>query len=163
MLLSLELCASSNITRVSIQDNGRKLHYRESPMRHFTLACAVSWIVLSILPGCASPQNVHFFPRWHPLFAGSDESGIRPGARPALAEAKADFELARHTKEPQFAQYAGTIPNTHSRIYQGKGYRLTMVRKDAWVSHSHGPEIILDATITGGNPFTYDEISEVQD
>jgi hypothetical protein len=149
--------------RVFLQDNGEKSHYSKSPMRKFTLACVASWIVLSILSGCAGPQKAHFFPSWQPLFAGLDESGIRPGARQALTEAKADFELARQNKEPRFAQYVSTIPNTHSRIYQGKGYRLTMVNKDVVFSRSHGPEIVLDASITGGKPFTYDEVNEISD
>src|SRR6266446_5026733 len=116
------------------------------------------FLALLSLSGCAGSQNPHYFPRLHPLFAGFDETRIRPSAKAALAEAKADFQLARHGKAPQYAKYVSTIPYTHSRIYQGKGCRVTLVNKDLVVSHYVGPQIVLDASITGGEPFTYDEI-----
>ena len=132
-------------------------------MRNLPLASAVLSIALLVLPGCATTKNPHFFPRLHPLFAGLDETKIRPGARAALAEAKVDFQLARHSKAPQYAKYVSTIPYTHSRIYQGKGYCITMVHKDAAGCRSDGPEIVLDASMTNGKPFSYDEIDEVSD
>jgi len=127
-------------------------------MRKLPLVSLVLLLAFLILPGCAITENPHFFPRLRPLFAGLDETKIRPGAKAALAEAKADFQLARHGKAPQYAKYVSTIPYTHSRIYQGKGYRLTLVHKDLVGCCFVGPSIVLDASITGGKPFAYDEV-----
>jgi len=132
-------------------------------MRRLPLASLLCFITFLAFSGCALPTNPHFFPRARPLFAGFDESKVRPGAKAALAQAKADFELARRGKEPRHAKYASTIPHTNSRVYQGKGYCLTIVHKDLGVSHSDGPKIVLDASITGGKPFCYCEIDEVVD
>src|SRR5690242_11813577 len=100
------------------------------PMRSLPIATLILAAIFLGLPGCAGTRNPHFFPRLHPLFAGLDESKIRGNARAMLARAKEDFQLARHGKEPRYAKYVSTIPYTHSRVYEGKGYRLTMVKKD---------------------------------
>jgi hypothetical protein len=126
-----------------------------------TAFSALLFIALAAVPACANASNPHFFPRMHPLFAGFDETKVRPGAKAALAEAKADFLSARRGKAPQFAQYVSTIPYTHSRVYQGKGYQITLVSKDLVYAHFAGPQIVLEAGITGGQPFAYDEIESL--
>jgi hypothetical protein len=128
-----------------------------------TAFSALLFLTFLAFSACALPTNPHWFPRARPLFAGLDEGKVRPSARAALAEAKVDFQLARHDKALRYAKYVSTIPYTNSRVYQGKGYRLTIVHKDLGVSHSDGPDILLDASITGGKPFSYDEIDEVVD
>lgn len=130
-------------------------------MRSLPIVSLFFSIVLLCLPGCAGTQNAHFFPRMHPLFAGLDESKVCGCAKPMLAKAKADFQIARHGKEPRYAKYVSTIPYTHSRVYEAKGYRLTMVKKDIVCCHYEGPQIVLDACITGGKPFAYDEVNVV--
>ena len=132
-------------------------------MRGLPFAFLILSIVFLSLPGCAGRQNACFFPRVHPLFAGLDESKVCGCARPMLAKAKEDFQLARHGKEPCHAKYVSTIPYTRSRVYEGKGYRITMVNKDIVPAHYEGPQIVLDAGITGGKPFTYDEVDVTGD
>ena len=132
-------------------------------MRSLPFVSLILAIILLSLPGCAGSQNAHFFPRLHPLFAGLDESRICGCAKTMLAKAKADFQLARHGKDPRYAKYVSIIPYTHSRVYEGKGYRLTMVSKDLLPSQYEGPQIVLDAGITGGKPFTYDEVNVMGD
>ena len=127
-------------------------------MRSLPIAALALSILLVVLPGCAGTQNANFFPRTRPLFAGLDETKVCACARPSLAKAKADFQLARHGKEPRFAKYISTIPYTHSRVFEGKGYRITMVDKDLVGPRLVGPGIVLDASITGGKPFAYDEV-----
>ena len=132
-------------------------------MRILPFASFMLAFVLLCFPGCAGEQRANFFPRLHPLFAGLDETKVRASAKPLLAKAKEDFQLARHGKAPRHAKYTGTIPCTRSRVYEGKGYRITMVKKDLVLSHSEGPQIVLDASITGGKPFSYDEIDVTGD
>jgi hypothetical protein len=126
----------------------------------FTTSLAIA---LLVFPACAGQISASFFPRMHPLFAGLDETKVRPGAKTLLAEAKADFQLARHGKAPQYAKYSGTIPYTHSRVFEGRGYRITLVKKDIVDSFYEGPKIVLDASITGGGPFAYDEVEVTGD
>jgi len=119
-----------------------------------TIACA-------ILTGCGG--NPHFMPRTHPIFAGLDEQKLSNSAKAMLAEAKADFQLARQGKEPSHAKYASTIPGTHSRVFEGRGYELTLVNKDEIVCLCVGPKIVLKSAITGGQPFEYDEVNRLGD
>lgn len=114
-------------------------------------------IACTVLTACAG-GNSHFMPRMHPLFAGLDEQKLGNCAKAMLAEAKADFILVRHGQEPRHAKYASTIPYTHSRVFEGRGYQLTIVRKDEIARLYAGPKIVLDSKITGGEPFTYDEV-----
>ena len=132
-------------------------------MRSLPFASLILAVMLLCLPGCAGTQNAHFFPRLHPLFSGLDESKVHGSAKTMLAKAKADFQLARHGKEPRYAKYVSTIPYTHSRVYEAKGYRLTMVNKDITPCHFEGPQIVLDEGITGGKPFAYDEVDVTGD
>lgn len=127
-------------------------------MSSLPFASLILAATLLCLPGCAGTQNPHFFPRMHPLFAGLDQTKVGGGAKAMLANAKADFELARHGQEPRHAKYVRTIPYTHSRVFEARGYRLTMVKKDLLPSHYEGPQIILNSNITGGKPFSYDEV-----
>ncbi|MEO6787332.1 MAG: hypothetical protein ABI318_14460 [Chthoniobacteraceae bacterium] len=132
-------------------------------MRSLPFVALIISIVLSVLPGCAGTRNPHFFPRMHPLFAGLDESKVCGCAKAVLAKAKTDFQLARHGEEPRYAKYVSTIPYTHSRVYEGKGYCLTMVNKDLVSVRYEGPRIVLDACITGDKPFAYDEVNAIGD
>ena len=113
---------------------------------------------LCMLVGCANP---HFFPRTRPLFAGLDETHVPAGATTMLAQAKVDFQLARQGHAPQHAKYAQTIPFTRSKVYEGQGYRLTVVHEDIKYPHKKGPDIVLSSTITGGKPYHYGEVDEV--
>ena len=120
-------------------------------------------IALLALSACAGPNSASFFPRMHPLFAGLDETKVCGCAKESLAKAKADFLLARRGKEPVHAKYVSTIPYTHSRVFEGKGYCITMVKKDIVDSFYEGPKIVLNSSITGGKPFTYDEVEVTGD
>ncbi len=126
-------------------------------MRRIPLSLVLLAIACAVPTGCVG-GNPHFFPRMHPLFAGLDEQKFRGGAKAMLAEAKADFILARHGKDPQHAKYASTIPYTHSRVFEGRGYQLTLVKKDEIARLYVGPKIMLNSKITGGAPFAYDEV-----
>ncbi len=115
-------------------------------------------LALSLLPACA---NDHFFPRLKPLFAGLDESRVPAAARAALARAKVDFQLARHGETPRYALHVGTLPCTHSQVFQGRGYQVILVNKDLVNTTETGPEIVLDSSITQGKPYHYDEIDRL--
>jgi hypothetical protein len=117
-------------------------------------------LLFATVSGCASG---HFFPRCQPLFAGLSETAVPAGARGALAEAKEDFQCGRCGEAPRHARYVTTLPYTHSRVYEGRGYRLTLVDKRLVTSAMKGPEIVVDATITGGGVYRYDEIDLIQD
>lgn len=112
-------------------------------------------VILILCQGCASP---YFLPRTRPLFAGLDETSLPVEARRALEQAKIDFQLARHGRPPQYARYISTIPNTESKVYRGWGYTLTLI--NGGLRNSIGPEIIIESSITGGDPFSYDEIAD---
>lgn len=127
-------------------------------MRRIPFASIILAISASILTGCAG-GNPHFLPRTRPLFAGLDEQKLSSGTKAMLEQAKTDFQLARHGGDPHYARFSSTIPGTHSRVFEGKGYRLTLVNKDMIVNHYVGPQIVLNAAITGGKPFTYDEVN----
>ena len=98
-----------------------------------------------------------------PLFAGLDEAKVPQSAKTALAQAKADFQLARHGKAPRYAHYVSGVPYTRSKVYEGNHYRLTLVDKELVRPQEHGPAIELDGKITGGAPFQYDEIDRSWD
>jgi hypothetical protein len=132
-------------------------------MRYHSVTSLVCSFAILTLAGCACPQYSNFFPRLRPLFPGFDETKVRPDAKPALDEAKVDFQLARQGKAPRYARYEGTRPHNESKIYQGQGYRITVVNNWAFHSHSEGVEIVMDASITGGKPFSYDEVDRVVD
>jgi len=127
---------------------------RRIPFALFLLAIAIACAVPT---GCAG-GSPHFMPRMHPLFAGLDEQKLGGGAKAMLAEARTDFILARRGQNPQFAKYASTIPYTHSRVFEGSGYQLTLVNKNEIARLYVGPKIVLNSKITGGEPFTYDEV-----
>lgn len=126
-------------------------------MRRITFTPIPLAIVCAVLTGCAG-GDPHFMPRMHPLFAKLDEQKLGNRAKAMLAEAKADFLLARQGKDPQYAKYASTIPYTHSRVFEGRGYRLTLVNKDEIAHRYVGPKIVINAAITGGQAFSYDEV-----
>src|SRR4051812_13392062 len=100
---------------------------------------ALALLAANLLSSCANP---HFFPRTRPLFAGLDEANVPPTAKNSLAKAKVDFQLAKHGKAPHYAKLAHTIPHTRSQVFEGSGYRLTMVHKDTQYPHRQGPEIV---------------------
>jgi len=106
-----------------------------------------------------SCADEHFFPKVRSLFPGMNEAAVPAKARPALAKAKVDFQLARHAQAPQYAHYVGTAPGGDGKVYEGEGYRLTMVSKEFVHRQEAGPAIVLDPSITGGGAYRYDEIS----
>lgn len=116
--------------------------------------------LLLVSEGCANP---HFFPRMRPLFAGLDESKVPRRSQVALAQAKADFQLARAHAQPRYAKFVGLAPSSQTRLYQGNGYRIALVQKEAFFAHSHGPQIVIEGAITGGMAYHYDEVDEVVD
>lgn len=128
-------------------------------MRRIPFSSVLLAIACTILTGCAGGGNPHFMPRTKPLFAGLHEDGLSTGAKAMLDEAKTDFQLARHGHDPRHAKFASTIPGTHSRVFEGRGYELTLVNKDLVICHYIGPKIVLKAAITGGQPFEYDEVN----
>lgn len=132
-------------------------------MRKLPVAFLIIAFGIQTLPGCAGTQNPNFFPRVRPLFAGLDESKVPADAKPLLANAKTDFQLARRGKAPCHAKYVTTIPYTHSRVFEGKGYCITLVKKNLVDSFYEGPQIVLNSCITGGKPFTYDEVEVTGD
>jgi hypothetical protein len=83
---------------------------------------------------------------------------VPANARPALARAKVDFQLARHASPPQYAHFVGTASSGDAKVYEGDGYRLTMVNRDLVHHQEVGPDIVLDPAITGGRSYRYDEI-----
>jgi hypothetical protein len=85
-----------------------------------------------------------------------DESRVPVSARKSLANAKVDFERARRGKTPRYAHYTCMKQCTRCKVYEGSGYTLTLV--DMGVLHMTGPDIQLDASITGGAPFHYAEV-----
>jgi hypothetical protein len=108
--------------------------------------------------GCANP---HFFPRTRPLFPGFDESKMPSTSAKALSEAKVDFQRAIRRQAPIHAQFVEVTPYTRSRVYQGRGYRLTHVDKYSVHSRCEGPHIVLESSLTGGKPYSYDQLDEV--
>lgn len=120
----------------------------------------IALLALPLLPAGASN---HFFPRLKPLFVGLDESRVPASAKIALAQAKVDFQLARNGDVPRYAHAAGIIPYTHSQVFQGRGYQVTLVNKDLVHLLLKGPEIVLDASITRDAPYRYDEIDRVEE
>lgn len=120
-------------------------------------------IAMLALPACAGSNSAGFFPRMHPLFAGLDETKVSGCAKASLAQAKEDFLRARHGREPVHAKYVSTIPYTHSRVFEGKGYCITLVKKDLVDSFYEGPKIVLESSITGGKPYAYDEVEVTGD
>ena len=122
------------------------------PFASSLIACAGA-----ILAGCAGGDS-HFMPRTHALFAGFDEQRLGGAAKAMIQEAKADFQLAKHGDDPRYAKFASTVPGTRSRVFEGRGYELTLVNKDEIARHYVGPKIVLKSAITGGVPFAYDEV-----
>jgi hypothetical protein len=114
--------------------------------------------LLVLSQGCTNPC---FFPKVRAPFASLDETTVPSKAKPALEEAKADFILARQGKPPAFARYVSTAPFSQSKNYQGKGYTLTLVNDDR--RHRRGPAIVLDSSITGGEPHVHDEVDTLWD
>jgi len=118
----------------------------------------LQWTGVLALSGCANP---HFFPKARPLFAGLDESKVPVAARPALAEAKADFHLARRGQGPRYAKFQSTDTYSRSQFYKGRGYLLTIAHKESGFSHVDGPKIEIDSSITGGAPLSYAELENL--
>jgi hypothetical protein len=114
--------------------------------------------LLILSQGCANP---HFLPKLRPLFPGLDDTQVPARSRAALEQAKIDFQLARKGEPPQYARYVGTIPYTESKIYRGNGYTLTLV--NGGLRDRLGPQILVESAITGGKPFSYDEVIEKWD
>ena len=102
-------------------------------------------------------------PRERPLFAGLDETAMSAAARQALGQAKEDFQKARHDDAPVHARFDSVVPHSHSRVYLGDGYKLTLVHSDFGYGHADGPEIVIEPRITGGRPYHYDEIDRPTD
>jgi hypothetical protein len=115
---------------------------------------------MCVLSSCANP---HFFPRLHPLFPGLEEANLSPHAQNCLAQAKSDFLLLKHGEAPRHATLARTVPHSRSKVYEGPGYRLTMVREENSCAPRMGPEIMVASTITGGPAYHYDEIDDIND
>ncbi len=117
-------------------------------------------LTLSFLPlvSCASE---HWFPRAQPLFVGLNEASVPASARAALSRAKADFQRARHGETPLYAHFSGTATSSYSKVYEGDGYRITLVNKYMMVYSDIGADIVLDSSITGGQPLHYSEVDRV--
>lgn len=110
--------------------------------------------------GCSSHD---LLPHTKPLFAGIDMSRVPAGSPNRLAKAKTDFQCARAGGVPCHARDAGRIPHSQSRRFEGDGYEITLV--DSWSGfiHRKGPKITLDSSLTGGKPYSYEEIEVTDD
>jgi hypothetical protein len=129
-------------------------------MKKLAALIILPFLALAPLTGCANP---HFFPRMKPLFVGFDERRLSSPKHTALEHAKVDFQRARGGKEPVYARYVRTEPYSQTKVYQGDGYELTLVDDGTTWWHKRGPQIVLDATLTGGKPYRYDEVDEETD
>jgi hypothetical protein len=112
------------------------------------------------LTACANP---HFFPRARPLFVDFDDTKVPQSAHHALLEAKSDFQRARHYETPRFATYSGCSCQPRGKVYQGRGYRVTMVHEENSTLCLDGPEIVLEPSITGGQPYRYSEVDRIKE
>ena len=128
-------------------------------MRHKQSLFA-SLVCLSLLASCSNP---HFFPRTKPLFAGLDESKVSAPSRAALAHAKEDFRLAQQGKAPRHARLVTGVVCRQQQLYEGDGYLLTVRDDDQVRPQEHGVRIVLEARLTGGRPFRYDDIDRSED
>jgi len=120
-----------------------------------------SYLLAALFPALTSCASEHFFPRVKPLFVGLNEAAVPAKSRTALAKAKVDFQLARHASAPQYAHYVGTAPYTNSKIYEGDGYRVTLVNKNVVAYQEIGPDIVLDPSVTGGSSYHYNEVDRI--
>ena len=116
---------------------------------------------VALSAGLVSCANEHFFPKTRPLFVGLDEARVPAAAKPSLAKAKEDFQRARHGQEPVHARYLETLPSSNSKVFQGDGYRVTLVSKNFVHCVQTGPDIVLESCLTGGRPCRYDELELV--
>ncbi len=123
------------------------------------IICLYSITVLTAT-GCANP---HFFPRLRPLFVDFDETKVPSSAQNALLQAKSDFQRARHYETPRYAVYCGSSSSPRGRVYQGHGYRVTMVHDETPTGWFDGPEIVLEPSITGGPAYRYTEVDLIRD
>jgi hypothetical protein len=121
----------------------------------------LAFLTLTLFP-LTSCANDHWFPRAKPLFPGLNEASVPASARAALSRAKADFQRARHGQAPLYAHFVGTATHSMSKFFQGDGYRITMVNSYTLAYTDLGPDIVIDASITGGQPFHYDEVDRLQ-
>ena len=112
------------------------------------------------MTGCANP---HFFPRLRPLFVDLNETQVPASARSVLLQAKSDFQRARHHEIPRYAIYSGRRDNPWGKVYQGHGYRVTMVHQESSTGVLDGPAIVLDPSITGGQSYRYDEVDLIRE
>lgn len=119
------------------------------------------YLLVAAFPVLTCCAGEHFFPRVKPLFVGLNEGSVPAKSRTALAKAKVDFQLARHASAPQYAHYVGTTPYTNSKVYEGDGYRVTLVHKDMVAYQDVGPDIVIDASVTGGNSYKYNEVDRI--
>jgi hypothetical protein len=110
--------------------------------------------------GFADP---HFFPRLRPLFIDLNEAKVPAAAQNALAQAKSDFQRARHHEAPRYATYAGLSESPRGRVYRGHGYSVTVVHDETPFGWYEGPKIELDASLTGGAPYRYSEVDVIKE
>ena len=73
-------------------------------------------------------------------------------------QAKGDFQRARHDEAPRYAVYSGASCSPRGKVYQGRGYRVTLVHEETPNGWYDGPEIVLEPGLTGGLPYRYSEV-----
>ncbi len=131
-------------------------------LRNVSSKATPSLFVLAALTlaACADP---HFFPRARPLFVDFDDTKVPQSARNALLEAKCDFQRARDYERPRFAVYSGRSCHPRGKVYQGRGYRVNMVHEENSTGCLDGPEIVLEPSLTGGQPFRYSEVDTIKE
>lgn len=120
----------------------------------------VSFASLCLLTSCASS---HLFPKSQPLFTGLDESKVPAKARPAVENAKEDFRLAQRGGEPRHAHQVTGVVCAQQKLYKGDGYLLTVRDNDLVRPQEHGVRVVLEARLTGGRPFCFDDIDRSAD
>ena len=129
-------------------------------MNRPSILLLLSLTVCGFLPGCANPR---FLPTTRPLFVGFEEQHLSGDKLVALERAKVDFQRARGGKAPVYARHLRTLPYSRSEVSKGDGYEITLVDEPALHGHDFGPRIILGPELTGGRPYSYDEVTNIWD
>ena len=97
-------------------------------------------------------------PRPADLLQGLDPDTLRPADRTVLTQAAEDFAAVLAGKQPIHAKVdeeAAVPADGGTHYYQGKGYRLTVVKSlssfGEFHGYSYGPEITFDEQFAPGN------------
>lgn len=113
------------------------------------------FVIVFMTQGCS---NVSPGRQPRPIFPGLDESKVPTKTKESLAQAKTDFQMGKRGNPPEYAKFSSEDPFTRSKTYQGEGYTLTLVNDLR--RHREGSEILIESTVTGGEPYRHEAIHE---